>query len=425
MNEFLILGSLIAIRIFFSLSQKDALHLSGDGIAHLAILKYKDKSKIDYPTGFHTTSKIITGNLSEKYPGLFNIIIWALFCLVLLFFGYLNNITFLYLFLTCLLIDDYNSHQYGFSERLLAQLCSSLIVFLISYGQSIFLSLPAIAWLLFSSKFGRQFIIFVIAPYLIAKFLIVEFILISLFIILMIFISPNLMRGLRHHYLWSVNYNSFSTIPNSVKKRPFYELHLLRIVMFPELILIFNLDFILFIILLSLFLFISLRRFSFLGESWRYVEWAIFLPIITAGNQELMHLLVIKIIGFYFYQMVFNLYKIKKNVLSKENHDLEEISSKLINKKNIFTIPYRLGDSLMAINPNFNLTIWWPMKGYQALAKTKGGNIKYDKKYISESDWIVIDKTEINDQDKGYYGKVILKKPHFSNDTFSVIKKGS
>ena len=425
MNELLIFCFLIAIRIFFSLSRKDAFHISGDGIAHLAILKYRDKLRIGYPTGFHTTSKIISGNLTEKYPGFFNIIIWIVFCYVLLFFGFLNNSTFLYLLLSCLLIDDYNCHQYGFSERLLAQLFSSFLIAIILYDLNILFSLLPISWLLFSSKFGRQFIIFVVTPFLIAESMITELALIALYIFLVISIFPHLRRTLKHHYFWSINYNSFSTIPQSVKNRPFYELHLLRIIIFPELLLILKIDVVLFVILLTLFFAFSLRKLSFLGESWRYIEWAIFLPIIIDGSQDFTNLLVLKILGFYLYQLIINIYSSNKNTLSKKNQDLKEISSKLINKKKIFTIPYRLGDSLMAMNPNFKLSIWWPKKGYQALAQTKGGNINYDKKYISESDWIVIDKTEINDQDKGYYGKVILKKPHFSNSTFSVIKKGS
>lgn len=413
---------LILMRVVIAMTKQDFYFHEGDAKCHLAILKTFRVKKIRYPTGFHATSSILGVKLNERIPGLFNLIIWSFFVILLNQYKEIDLYSALYLLAFCLLTDEYNSHQYGYTERLCAQLSCSVVFGVLLLDINFLWSLPLYAWIIYSSKFGRQFIVFVCVPSLLILGQFNDLLYLVGLVSFILLLSPHLREGLIHQVKWSKNYNKGSTIPLSKKWRPVYEFHFLRLLLFPELFLIYGYNVELFALILAVFFLISLRKLSFVGESWRYLDWVVLFPACILIGPESGYILILKLFGFYLYQAI-SYFVLRPKSLTTYKSDAVDVTDFLREKGPIFPIPYRTGDDLMSVDPHADLALWWPVDGNECMGKLPSpGTARYDKKYIKDAKWIVASKPLLADVDYEYYPEVLKSTPTYSNSTYLVFE---
>jgi hypothetical protein len=413
---------IILLRTLIAMTKQEFYDHDGDAKCHLAILKTFRVKKIRYPTGFHAVSSILGVKLNEKFPGLFNLIIWGLFVVLLNQYEEINLYSALYLLAFSLLIDDYNSHQYGYTERLCAQLSCSVVFGILLLDINFLWSLPLYAWIIYSSKFGRQFMVFVCVPSLLILGQFNDLLYLVVLVSLILLLSPHLREGLIHQVKWSKNYNKGSTIPLSKKWRPVYEFHFLRLLLFPELFLIYGYNVELFALVLAVFFLISFRKLSFVGESWRYLDWAVLFPTCILIGPESVYILILKLLGFYLYQAI-SYFVLRPKSLNTYKSDALDITDFLREKGAIFPIPYRTGDDLMSVDPHADLALWWPVDGNECMGTLPSkGTSRYDKKYIKDAKWIVASKSLLCAVDYEYYPDVLKSTPTYSNSSYLVFE---
>jgi hypothetical protein len=412
----------IFVRLLCSLSHKDFFVQDGDAKCHLAILKTYTHKNIEYPTGFHRISSIIGIKLNEFIPGLFNLIIWCAFVIGINFFYPINLYSSIYLILSCVLIDEYNKHQYGYSERFCAQLCCSIAFCFIIFDWNIFFSIPFYTYIIFSSKFGRQFVLFICMPCFLLTNKINELFYIVILYAIISLLFPAVRKGIIHQIKWTYNYmpNKLSTISFSGKLRMFYEFHFIRILLFPELFLLYFFDFHVFMVLLIVFVVISLRMFSMVGESWRYIEWAMFVPTIILVTDQFIYLLVLKLLGFLVYNSLVNI-RLRSKIYDYKK-DALEITNFLEGKGEVLPIPYRTGDELVSVNPGVNLLAWWPVDGSKGLEKLPSKMITYGGDLLEKSKWLVANKRLLSDEDYDHFSALKNEEIVISNSTYILVK---
>ena len=422
-ENYVLVAFVILIRLFCSLSHNDFFVQDGDAKCHLAILKSLSIRNIDYPTGFHRLSLIIGKSLNEILPGSFNLIIWCIFVITFNFFYQINLYSALYLILISILVDEYNKHQFGYSERFCAQLCCSLVFCGILLKWSFIWVTPFYIYIITSSKFGRQFAFFICLPCLLVTLQFYNLLYLTILYSIILILSPRIRREIKHQIDFTVNYNKHSTINNAFKWRIFYEFHFLRILLFPELVILYFYNFEIFLVLISVFLVISLRKFSRVGESWRYLEWALFVPTIILLSEQYAYILFFKLFGFLLYSAIL---KTKlRNTIYDYKTDAREITKFLEGKGTILPIPYRAGDELVSVDPQVDLIKWWPIDGNNCWKKLPSRLVTYDPQLSNESSWVVFNKKLLKQMDYDYLESLVNREIVISNSSYFVVKADS
>jgi len=421
-NDIALVAVVIMVRTLFALTRAEFYIHSGDAVAHLAIQNARKNQDIEYPIGFHVFSSILGQTVLRKLPGLFNLLVWSAFIISLNRIIGLNIYSAIYLVMVSLLIDEYNIHYYAYTERLISKIACSIAYGLILAGHAEW-SAPIFAWVLCSSKFGRQFFVFIIVPTLLVTKEYESLLYVVLIAFLLVMISGKIRRGIIHQLKWSKNYNKFSTIQMAKKGSPFYEFHMLRILMFPELILVFELNVGAFWVLGVVLIIVSLRRFSFVGESWRYIEWATFLVACACINEGNSYILVIKLVGFYLYQAIVYIKLRVINLPCCRAHAMEVVDF-VRGKGAVLPVPYRTGDELMSVESQVDLVAWWPVDGNGVFGRMPvQASARYDRKYLEHAKFIVINKGHLEEVDHQYYGEIMEVSPSFANATYAVIEQ--
>jgi len=403
----------LVLRFFITFSKRPALVLEGDSLAHAALLDKRLRAITAYPTVFHSIIDYTVGRLPIKYPGIINYIFFSIFIIGYELIYGLSLESTLYIIVISVLVDEYTIHMYHFGERFLI----SLIIGFISYeliSGDIYITHVLVPLLIFMSKFARQWVVFVIIPTLIFDKHFIDFSIMVSIVSLTILAHRGTWISIKGQISHLRNYKNFATF-NS--KKLFVRFHALRICMYPELILLWEQSSTFVLVLIVVYFFTSLTKFGNFGESWRYIDWAVFVPtLVYISGESAIYLIGLKIAGFYLFQMIYNIY-LNKNQSKKRTDNLIAALSKVPQDKKIFAIPYRTSDEIRLVNPVANLVCCHLSSGYSTIGK----GLVYKEELITEDVYCVVSKNYLNTMQITYSERINSATIIYENDDFKVL----